>query len=73
MSTWRASDEDDGGGEEALMADLAQGDHPPFAPPYLVDGDLVIGQTANILLHLGLRHGLAPKAEAGGCGSTSCS
>jgi glutathione S-transferase len=47
------------------MADLARGDHPPFAPPYLVDGDLVIGQTANILLHLGLRHGLAPRAEAG--------
>jgi glutathione S-transferase len=40
-------------------------DHPPFAPPYLVDGDLVIGQTANILLHLGPRHGLAPRAEAG--------
>jgi glutathione S-transferase len=57
--------EDDGGGEEALMSDLAQGDHPPFAPPYLVDGDLVIGQTANILLHLGLRHRLAPKAEGG--------
>ncbi|HWU81509.1 MAG TPA: glutathione S-transferase C-terminal domain-containing protein, partial [Caulobacter sp.] len=37
----------------------------PFAPPYLVDGDLVIGQTANILLHLGLRHGLAPRDEGG--------
>jgi glutathione S-transferase len=59
------SDDDDGGGEEALMADMAAQDHPPFAPPYLVDGDLVIGQTANILLHLGLRHGLTPKAEAG--------
>ena len=58
-------DEDGGGGEAALMADLAQGDHPPFAPPFLVDGDLVIGQTANILLHLGLRHGLAPRAEGG--------
>ncbi len=54
-----------GGGEEALMADMAGHDHPPFAPPYLVDGELVIGQTANILLHLGPRHGLAPKAEAG--------
>jgi hypothetical protein len=54
-----------GGGEEALMAGLAEGDHPPFAPPYLLDGDLVIGQTANILLHLGLRHGLAPSAEGG--------
>lgn len=58
-------DEDAGGGEEALMADLTGHERPPFAPPYLVDGDLVIGQTANILLHLGLRHGLAPRDEGG--------
>ncbi len=38
---------------------------PSFAPPFLVDGDLVIGQTANILLHLGARHNLAPTDEAG--------
>ena len=38
---------------------------PPFAPPFLKAGKLVIGQTANILLYLGTRHGLAPKAEAG--------
>jgi glutathione S-transferase len=38
---------------------------PPFAPPFLRAGKLVIGQTANILLYLGSRHGLAPKAEAG--------
>jgi glutathione S-transferase len=38
---------------------------PPFAPPFLTAGKLVIGQTANILLYLGSRHGLAPKAEAG--------
>ena len=38
---------------------------PPFAPPFLKAGSLVIGQTANILLYLGSRHGLAPKAEAG--------
>ena len=38
---------------------------PPFAPPFLKTGSLVIGQTANILLYLGARHGLAPKAEAG--------
>jgi glutathione S-transferase len=37
----------------------------PFAPPFLKAGKLVIGQTANILLYLGSRHGLAPKAEAG--------
>jgi glutathione S-transferase len=38
---------------------------PPFPPPFLKAGKLVIGQTANILLYLGSRHGLAPKAEAG--------
>ena len=38
---------------------------PPFAPPFLKAGKLVIGQTANILLYLGSRHGLAPKEEAG--------
>ena len=38
---------------------------PPFAPPFLKAGKLLIGQTANILLYLGSRHGLAPKTEAG--------
>jgi glutathione S-transferase len=38
---------------------------PPLAPPFLKAGQLVIGQTANILLYLGSRHGLAPKSEAG--------
>jgi glutathione S-transferase len=38
---------------------------PPFAPPFLKAGKLVIGQTANILFYLGARHGLAPKPEAG--------
>jgi len=39
--------------------------YPPFAPPFLKAGKLVIGQTANILLFLGPRLGLAPKSEAG--------
>ena len=43
----------------------AQGGTPPFAPPFLKAGKLVIGQAANILFYLGSRHGLAPKAEAG--------
>ena len=43
----------------------ARGGMPPFAPPFLKAGHLVIGQTANILFYLGSRHGLAPKAEAG--------
>jgi glutathione S-transferase len=38
---------------------------PPFAPPFLRAGKLIIGQTANILLFLGDRHGLAPRTEAG--------
>jgi glutathione S-transferase len=38
---------------------------PPFAPPFLKAGKLIIGQTANILLYLGPRHGLAPQSEAG--------
>jgi glutathione S-transferase len=39
--------------------------HPPYAPPFLKAGKLVIGQTANILLYLGPRLGLAPRDEAG--------
>ena len=37
----------------------------PYAPPFLKAGKLIIGQTANILLYLGQRHGLAPRNEAG--------
>lgn len=54
-----------GNGENKMMKmmDTAKGT-PPFAPPFLKAGKLVIGQTANILLYLGPRHGLVPKAEA---------
>ena len=38
--------------------------HPPFASPFLRDGDVLVGQTAAILLYLGDRIGLAPKNEA---------
>lgn len=37
---------------------------PPFAAPFLVDGNKVIGQTAAILLYLGPRLGLVGKTEA---------
>ena len=59
--------EENGGGEEALMNSLQSADkhRPPFAPPYLKTVDMVIGQTANILLFLGNRHALAPIDEAG--------
>jgi glutathione S-transferase len=53
-------------GMSAMMKMMeADGGTPPFAPPFLKCGKLVIGQTANILLYLGSRHGLAPKTEAG--------
>lgn len=54
-------------GMPALMASLDSDevDHLSFAPPVLGSGELLIGQTANILLYLGPRHGLAPRAEAG--------
>ncbi|MBO9518642.1 MAG: glutathione S-transferase [Porphyrobacter sp.] len=46
-------------GAEALMRDLlARQGFKPFAPPYLVDGDFVIGQVAHILAWLSDRHGL---------------
>src|SRR5205807_3257883 len=37
---------------------------PPYAPPFLKAGKLIIGQTANILLYLGPRLSLAPRDEA---------
>jgi glutathione S-transferase len=37
---------------------------PPYAPPFLKAGKLMIAQTANILLYLGPRLGLAPREEA---------
>jgi glutathione S-transferase len=52
------------GGTKRLMALLDGADRPPFAPPFLKAGGLLIGQTANILLCLGQRHGLAPLDEA---------
>ena len=52
-------------GMAAMMKMMEAKNTPPFAPPFLKAGQLVIGQTANILFYLGSRHGLAPKAEAG--------
>jgi len=52
-------------GDEKLMAFIERDDllRPPFAPPFLRDGDLVIGQTAAILMHLGHRLGLSSRSE----------
>src|SRR5712692_923583 len=55
-----------GRGVAAMMKKMeARKGTPPFAPPFLKAGKLVIGQTANILLFLGARHRLAPAGEAG--------
>jgi glutathione S-transferase len=48
-------------GAEALVKDMAERQQQkPFAPPYLVAGNVCVGQTANILLFLADRHGLGP-------------
>ena len=56
---------EEGGGIEAMMERLdGEPLRPPFAPPFLKDGDLVIGQTAAILLYLGPRIGLVGTSTA---------
>ncbi len=57
--------EQDGGGRAAVQRLLEKsGDgRPPFAPPILKAGKLLICQTANVLLYLGPRLDLVPKAE----------
>src|SRR3990170_3440525 len=56
----------DGMGVPALQRFLQSPEvrYSPFAPPFLKAGDLVIAQTANILMFLGPRLGLVPKNEA---------
>jgi glutathione S-transferase len=52
----------------AQMRAILEGDgvvRPPFAPPFLKAGKLLIGQTANILLFLGGRLALAPRDTGG--------
>jgi glutathione S-transferase len=49
-------------GSKVLVRDMAaRVRQRPFAPPYLIAGDLCISQTANILLFLADRHGLDPE------------
>ena len=47
-----------------MMADTRTA-RPPYAPPFLKAGKLVIAQVANIMLYLGERHGPAPRDAAG--------
>ncbi len=56
------------GGGVAALEKFLEGrsvERPPFAPPFLKAGRLLIGQTANILLYLGGPLRLAPRDEAG--------
>jgi glutathione S-transferase len=46
-----------------LLADPSLS-HPPFAPPFLKVGRVLISQTANILQFLGPRLGLVPESES---------
>ena len=59
--------DEQGGGVPALLKFLDGPDvaRPPFAPPFLKAGRRLIGQTANILLFLGPRLGLAPRGADG--------
>jgi glutathione S-transferase len=54
-----------GQGVPAMMKLMKAAPHPPYAPPFLADGELIVAQTANILAYLGPRLDLAPADEAG--------
>jgi glutathione S-transferase len=60
-----ARQDDEAGGIEPMQARLSDPENPrpPFAPPFLRDGDVVIAQTAAILLYLGPRLGLVGASE----------
>ena len=51
------------GGMDKMMAMMERGAHPPFAPPFLKAGKLVIAQVAEILFYLGPTLKLAPRDE----------
>ncbi len=55
-----------GGGYAALMKKMRdpRASPPPFAPPFLESGKLLVAQTANILAYLAPRHGLVPASDA---------
>jgi glutathione S-transferase len=52
------------GGVSAMQHLMQTGARPSFAPPFLRHGEMVVGQTANILLYLGPLLGLVPESEA---------
>lgn len=52
------------GGVKAMMAMLEDEARPPFAPPFVRDGDVVVSHVANILDYLAPKLKLAPREEA---------
>ncbi|NIE63745.1 glutathione S-transferase [Burkholderia sp. Ax-1719] len=57
-------EKEDGHGIGALMAGLeSDAPYPPYAPPFLKDGDLIVPHVANILFYLGPKLNLAPRDE----------
>ena len=54
------------GGMDKMLAAMAgaRDKRPPFAPPFIKAGKLVVAQVAEILLYLGPRLKLAPREEA---------
>ncbi len=56
----------EGQGVAAMMhfMESPEVERPPFAPPFLVDGKVIVGQTAAILLYLGPRLGVVGKSES---------
>ncbi len=56
------------GGQAKMMRILGDKGlaRPPFAPPFIVDGEVMVAQTANILLYLGPRLDLAGAEAAEG-------
>ena len=52
------------GGTAAMFKFMQQPKRPPYAPPFLKAGTLVIAQSALILHYLGPRLGLVPRSEA---------
>ena len=54
---------EDGDGVMFRLTRDAKTTTPSFAPPFLRDGDVIIGQTSAILFYLGPKLGLAPRDE----------
>ncbi|MDB5928565.1 MAG: glutathione S-transferase-like protein [Polaromonas sp.] len=63
----RSADNAQAGQGSAAMMDFINNPaltHPPFAPPFLVHGKVVVAQTSAILLYLGPRLGLVSRNKA---------